>query len=102
MRNGGVDMTDMQEIIRTIDNLSRDELEQVQAYITQRRQRLEQIPEEDIEARIQDLMQAVATFREGLTAEDWDEIEQAMNADDVQSDDSSLFDWLDHLPKDER
>jgi hypothetical protein len=93
-------MADVQTLLRTIDQLEPDELEQVHAHVEERRRSLQQ--QENASAKVVALRAALAEFRDGLTQAEWAEISQAMNAESVEPEDLEQFDWLDNLPEDER
>ena len=67
----------LQELIKTIDELSWAELEQLQLYINRRRER-------SAEERIRMIDEAVAGIREGMTQDDLNEMAAAMNKEIIE------------------
>lgn len=61
-------------LLEEIDRLSEEELRQIQEHIDRRRR-------ETAQARADALMEAIDKLREGLTEEQIEEMEQAMNAE---------------------
>jgi len=98
-------MNDLQALLQQIDQLSRDELIIVEQHLQARKQKtetLEAVSQEDVEAWMTALHEAINDFRAGLTEGELDEIIDAMNAEYVDPDDLTLFDWVDDLPEDRR
>lgn len=73
-------------LLKEVDRLSEEELQKLQAYIDRRRR-------ETAKARADALMEAIDKLREGLTEEQIEEMEQAMNAEYAESVD--LDEWRD-------
>jgi hypothetical protein len=88
-------MSDLQTLYQAIDRLKPDELAQLRDYIERRRHM-------DTKARIAALKAALAEFREGISPAQWDEMAKAMNVENVEPEDPTLFDWIDDLPEDRR
>jgi len=70
-------------LLKEVDRLSQEELQQLQEHIARRRRM----------ARLKAFDEAIAALREGLTEEQIDEIEQAMNAEYIEPVD--LDEWRD-------
>ncbi len=72
-------MQDLQRLYQTIDQLLPDELAQLEHYIEQRRQQVQQ--SQDNLQRLADLQAALAEFRAGMTVTEWQLIADAMNTE---------------------
>lgn len=100
-------MTDLQALFREIEQLSPEEFEQLDRFIVAYRADISSArpgPEEqDIEARVAALHEALAEFRAGLSEQELNELVAAMNVDySYPMKDLAMFDWLDDIPEDER
>lgn len=99
----------LQEMLAAVDELSWDEIEELQERIDQRRKHQHQTPAADEELRrqlaeifkdaepvvlvpgtmnVEKLMQGIDAMREGLTQEELNAIADAMNEEFVEMDDS--------------
>lgn len=87
-------MDSLHDLYRTLDRLNDEELDQVQAYINQRRAQ-PQIADEDVQAKIAALHEAFAEIREGMTQEELDEMIKAMNSEYIEPLDPTDYEWLD-------
>jgi len=94
-------MENLRELYETIDRLDDSELENLQAYIEQRKGQPKHISE-DAQAKIKALQEAFAEMRAGLTDEELEEIVEAMNSEYIEPLDPSEFDWLNDAQDDER
>jgi uncharacterized protein YeeX (DUF496 family) len=92
-------MENLQDIYRAIDRLNNEELEQVQAYINQRRQQ-PQIADEDVQAKIAALREAFAEIREGMTPEELQKMIDVMNSEYIEPIDPADYTWLDGKDED--
>ncbi|MCI0710232.1 MAG: hypothetical protein L0154_08720 [Chloroflexi bacterium] len=95
-------MTDLQEILHSVEKLSLDDLETLRQRIEERQRRLQTSEIQDAQARVAALHEALEAFREGLSEADLQEIVRAMNVEYVNPEELKRFDWLDELPEDER
>jgi len=74
----------MQDILRAIDRLTPDELRQLRDYIEQQQHQIAQI-------EITQLDRALEALREGLTSEQLDQLEWAMNVETLTPTDRSAW-----------
>jgi hypothetical protein len=97
-------MSDLQTVLDAIDRLPPDELEQVREHIKERRQNDNRARRlnEDVEERIAGIREALAEFREGLTAEELNDLVNAIRLGYISPKELALYDWLDDLPENER
>jgi hypothetical protein len=74
----------LNELLKTIDTLSAEELALLRERITQRER-------EVVERKIEEFDRVIEALREGLTEEQLDLIEWAMNVETIQPPDDSLW-----------
>lgn len=74
----------LQELMRAVDALSYDELNQLRRYMDDREQQLHFPQDETPEERIRRLDAAAAAIREGLTKEQLAEMTAAMNEEYIE------------------
>ncbi len=86
-------MLNLQEVKEAIDHLSREELRELREHVENRF--VEILTEHPVspEERIRRLDAAAKAMREGLTKEEWEAVEQAMNEEYIEPWDES--EWTD-------
>lgn len=85
-------MTTLNNLYHQLDRLDRAELQQLRHYIDQRME-TPQVGDEDVQAKVKALQDAVENFWEGVPQEDIDEIVEAMNSEYIEP--LAKHDWLD-------
>lgn len=86
-------MTLLNDLYVSIDRLDRTELEQLRQYIDQRIE-APSVEDERVEAKVKALQEAFAEMRAGLSAEELDEIVEAMNSEYIEPLDPADYSWL--------
>lgn len=95
-------MMDLQTILEAIDQLPREEFQQVKQHVDELAQQVPQTPIHDVEARIAALNQAMENFWEGYSDAEVEAVIDDMNSEFIEPEDPELFGWIDDLPEDER
>lgn len=80
----------LKEVIQAVDQLTPEERAALQAHLDQLKQQ-DQLRRIDPEERIRRMDEAARMIREDLTAEQWAELEQAMNAEYIEPWDESMW-----------
>jgi hypothetical protein len=81
----------LQDAIKVVDELSRDELWQLRAYIDQRTGQLQPARGLTPEERIRQLDMVAAAIREGMTQAELDTMTAAMNEEHIEPVDDNLW-----------
>jgi hypothetical protein len=77
-------MMNLRDVIKVVDQLSPEELRELRDYINQREAQTSSEPVLSPEERIRRLDEAAKAIREGLTEEEWKQIENDMNAEYIE------------------
>jgi hypothetical protein len=93
-----ISMDNLSDLYGTIDRLNPDELDQLSAYIAQKR--MQPQIKEDPHTRAAALMVAVENFWEGMSQQEIDEIVAAMNSEYIEPIDPADYAWLDEGDED--
>ena len=83
----------LQELIKAVDQLSPQERAELHAYLDPRKAQTRPAPALSPDERIRQLDEAAKAIREGFTDAEWEEVEQAMNAEYIEPWDES--EWQD-------
>ncbi|MCU0514014.1 MAG: hypothetical protein MUE40_15770 [Anaerolineae bacterium] len=84
-------MLNLQDVKEAVDRFSPEELRELREYLDRRTDEIQVSRPLTPEERIRRLQEAATAIRAGFNDEEWDEIEQAMNAETIEPVDDDGF-----------